>query len=59
MIKPKIRIRKRFLIPLRFIRNDDVRFEGKGGNNGGSMGAAVVSVALPTDCRHSERSGAE
>jgi len=42
-----------------FRRNDGVCFDGKGGNNGGSMGAAVVSAVLPTDCRHSERSGAE
>jgi hypothetical protein len=29
------------------VRNDGVCFEGKGGNNGGSKGAAVVSTALP------------
>ena len=40
-IKPKIRVRKRFLIPLRFIRNDSVRLKGKGRNKGGSLPPAL------------------
>ena len=48
-IKPKIRVRKRFLIPLRFIRNDSVRLKGKGRNKGGSMSAALVSATPPRE----------